>query len=109
MKAFKEAEGYSADLQAAYDYYKAYGVPTAERFLAAYERAVDILRQSPFVCRARRHGWRQMIIQDYPNYSIFYKEISVCWLLGGVISASRDPDLIQARLLVREVSEDKPG
>jgi hypothetical protein len=35
MKSFKEAEGYSDDLQLAYDYYKSYGVDTAERFLAA--------------------------------------------------------------------------
>jgi hypothetical protein len=58
MKPFKEAEGYSEDLQFAYDYYKAYGPLTAERFLAAYERATGILQFSPFICRARRHGWR---------------------------------------------------
>ncbi len=107
MKAFREAEGYADDLQAVYDYYKAYGSETAERFLAEYERAVDVLRHSPFICRSRRHGWRQMIIQAYPSYSVFYKELSFCWLLGGVIPAARDPDLIQARLLVREVTEEE--
>lgn len=47
-----------------------------------------------------------MIIEDYPNYSIFYKEQSSCWLMGGVIPTLHDPDLIQARLLIREVSEE---
>ena len=56
MKPFKEAEGYAGDLQAAYDHYKVYGSQTAGRFLAAYEQAVKILRHSPYVCRARRHG-----------------------------------------------------
>jgi hypothetical protein len=50
-----------------------------------------------------------MIIHDYPVYSIFYKELSFCWLLTGVIPTIRDPDLIQARLLLREVYEEKPG
>jgi len=107
MKPFKEAEDYAQDLQAAYDYYKAYSPQTAERFLAAYERAEAILRQSPFISHPRRHGWRQMIIQDYPVYSVFYKELFFCWLLGGILSTVRDPDMIQARLLVREVTEEE--
>jgi hypothetical protein len=36
MKPFREAADYDADLQSAYDYYKAYSPATAERFLAAY-------------------------------------------------------------------------
>jgi plasmid stabilization system protein ParE len=107
MKPFKEAEGYADDLQAAYDYYKAYSVQTAERFLAAYEESVAILQGRPRICRPRRHGWRQMIIHGYPNYSVFYKELSFCWLQGGVIPTVRDPDLIQARLLLREVAEEE--
>lgn len=63
----------------------------------------------PRICRPRRHEWRQMIIQDYPNYSIFYKELSFCWLLGGVISTVQDPDFVQARLLLREVAEGETG
>ena len=109
MKRFKEAEGYADDLQAAYDYYKAYGSQTAERFLAAYQEAVEILKRMPRICRPRRHGWRQMIIQEYPNYSVFYKELSFCWLLGGVISTVQDPDLVQARLLLREVAGGESG
>lgn len=109
MKSFKEAELYAGDLQSAYDYYKAYSPKTAERFLAAYERAESILQENPFICHPRRHGWRQMIVQDYPSYSIFYKELPFCWLLGGILPAVRDPDMIQARLLVREVSEGEIG
>ena len=105
MKPFKEAEGYADDLQAAYDFYKAYGRGVAGRFLAAYGEAVGTITRHPFVCRPRRHGWRQMVIRRYPGYSIFYKELPDFWLLGGIVSTLRDPDLIQARLLIREVSE----
>ena len=38
MKPFKEAEGYLDDLQAAYDYYKLYGLQTAERFWPLMKR-----------------------------------------------------------------------
>jgi hypothetical protein len=53
MKPFKEAEEYSDDLQAAYDYYRAYSSQTAKRFLASYQRAEGILHQSPYICRQR--------------------------------------------------------
>ena len=109
MKPFKEADGYAEDLQAAYNYYKAYSVETAGRFLTAYEEATELLKRRPRICRPRQNEWRQMIIQDYPNYSLFYKELLFCWLLAGVIPTIRDPDLIQARLLLRELSEEKPG
>lgn len=78
MKPFKEAEGFADDLQAAYDYYKSYSNTSAKRFLAGYAEAVKIIQRSPFICRPRRHGWRQMIIQDYPSYSIFYPNAG-CW------------------------------
>lgn len=107
MKPFKEAEGYLDDLQAAYDYYKAYSPLAARRFAAAYAAAELTLLQHPHICRPRRHGWRQMIIRRYPNYSIFYKELPACWLLGGIVSTIADPDAIQARLLIREVAEEQ--
>jgi len=50
-----------------------------------------------------------MIIRGYPNYSIFYKELPFCWLLGGVVSTLRDPDAVQTHLLLREVSEEEMG
>lgn len=106
MKPFKEADGYAADLQQAYDYYKRYGVTTAGRFLAAYESAVSIVMTSPYACRARRHGWRQMVIHEYPGYSIFYRELEDFWLFGGVVSTAQDPDTIQAKLLIRESGEE---
>jgi len=108
MKPFKEADGYGADLQEAYDFYKKYGPAPANRFLRAFEAAVAIVMSSPYVCRARRHGWRQMVIHEYPNYSIFYREFERFWLFGGVISTVQDPDSIQATLLIREVeTEDR--
>jgi hypothetical protein len=39
MKPFKEADGYGADLQEAYDFYKKYGPAPANRFLRAFEAA----------------------------------------------------------------------
>jgi plasmid stabilization system protein ParE len=105
MKPAKEAPGYSDDLQIAYDYYKAFSPAVAARFVAAYETAHETILYNPFVCRARKHGWRQMVIRDYPSYSIFYKELPNCWLLGGVVATMRDPDFIQASLLIREVGE----
>lgn len=105
MKPLREAAGYAEDLQAAYDYYKGYSVAAAGRFLAAYEAEVAILSAHPFICRERRHGWRQMPIRQHPGFSIFYKELPACWLLGGIISTLRDPDLIQVRLVIREARE----
>ena len=75
MKPFKEAEGYAGDLQAAYDYYKAYSSPAARHFLAAYTAAVQSLARHPHICRLRRHGWRQMAIRSHAGYAIFYKEL----------------------------------
>ena len=46
-----------------------------------------------------------MIIHGYPSYSIFYREMEECWLLGGLICTLQDPDMVQARLLIREVGE----
>jgi len=105
MKPYKEAEGVAADLQAAYDYYRAYSMATAGRFLAAYEVAIRIVQSSPYVCRPRQHGWRQMVIHEYPRYSIFYLEFDQFWLFAGVISTVQDSDSIQVRLLIRETTE----
>lgn len=109
MKAFKEAEGYAADLQAAYDFYKGYSPAAAERFLAAYLEAIRMIEASPYICRSRRHGWRQMVIHEYPAFSIFYREFDKFWLLAGVLSTIQDPDSVLARLLIREVEQEGPG
>jgi hypothetical protein len=42
------------------------------------------------------------------SYAIFYREAPAFWFLGGVVSTVQDPDLIQARLLIREVGEADP-
>ncbi len=59
----------------------------------------------PLTCRVRRHGWRQRVIQRYPNYSVFYSEFPEFWLLAGVVSTLQDPDMIQALLLIREIAD----
>jgi len=107
MKPLKEAGSCSTDLQAAYDYYKTYNPEAAERFLEAYSAAVKIISQTPEICRVRQHEWRQMVMRRYPGYSIFYKEFPDFWLIGGVLSTLRDPDMILANLLIREISEDE--
>ncbi|MBI2517833.1 MAG: type II toxin-antitoxin system RelE/ParE family toxin [Opitutae bacterium] len=107
MKEFREAEGYAADLQVAYDYYRSYSPMAAARFLASYARAIRVIQHNPQACRTRRHGWRQMIIPGHPGFSIFYRELPICWLLGGVLSTVRDPDAIQARLLIREIADEE--
>lgn len=47
-----------------------------------------------------------MIIRRHASYSIFYKELPAVWLIGGIVSTLRDPDTIQAQLLIREAGED---
>jgi plasmid stabilization system protein ParE len=103
VKPFKEAPGFDRDLQVAYDFYKTYSPATAAKFLSSYERAVAIIQSSPYVCRPRRHGWRQMVIHEYPAFSIFYREFDAFWLFAGVVSTVQDPDVILARLLIREI------
>jgi plasmid stabilization system protein ParE len=102
----EEAEGYAGDLQVAYDYYKCDSSTAAEQFLAAFLRATEVIQSTPYACRLRRHGWRQMIVPGHPNFSIFYKELPQCWLVAGIVSNAADPDTIQVRLLIREVGEE---
>lgn len=79
---------------------------TAGRFLTAYQKAIDMIVVSPYICRSRRHGWRQMVIHEYPGFSIFYREFDRFWLLAGVLSTIQDPDAVLARLLIREVEHE---
>ncbi|AHF93514.1 hypothetical protein OPIT5_28240 [Opitutaceae bacterium TAV5] len=46
-----------------------------------------------------------MIIRQHTSYSVFYRELETMWLLGGILSTLRDPDMLQARLLIREVQK----
>ena len=104
MKPFRTAGTYAADLQLAYDYFKQGGQQAADRFLERHDEAQRTIIGHPFVCRRRSHGWRQLAIPR-STYAIFYREAEDFWFLGGVISTVQDPDLIQARLLILEISE----
>lgn len=104
MKPFKVADGYAADLQDAYDYFKRGGQNAADRFFARYKRTREIIVTNPLAYRLRPTGWRQLTIPG-STYAIVYREAPDCWFLGGVISAVQDPDMIQARLLIREIGE----
>jgi plasmid stabilization system protein ParE len=109
MKPFKTAATYAADLQQAYDYFGQGGPRAAERFWERYYRALQVLMMNPQACRLRPSGWRQMGVAQ-SSYAIFYREAPDFWFLGGVVSTVQDPDLIQARLLIREVGDvDQPA
>jgi plasmid stabilization system protein ParE len=107
MKPFKASAAYAADLQAAYDYFKQGGQLAAERFLARYTRVRRVISENPLACRPRSNGWRQMLVPG-STYAIFYREAPDFWFLGGVVSIVQDPDAIQARLLLREISDSPP-
>jgi hypothetical protein len=77
----------------------------AEDFLQAYLAGIRLLEKNPRICRLRAHGWRQMVVRGFSSHSIFYKELPDFWLVGGIVCTIRDPDVIQARLLIREVGE----
>jgi plasmid stabilization system protein ParE len=108
MSEWVEVAGYAEDLQAAYDYFKTRGGKTAAaRFVERYRRTLNAVVAFPRSCPARGHGWRQKPI-PHSTFSIFYGERGAFWLLAGVQSTVRDPDRIQAMLLIREVGES-PG
>jgi len=108
MKPFKTAAPYVADLQRAHDYFRQGGPRAAEGFWERYNRALHVIMTTPQACRVRPSGWRQMAIPR-SSYAIFYREAPTFWFLGAVISTVQDPDLIQARLLIREVGEADPA
>jgi plasmid stabilization system protein ParE len=108
MKPFRAAGDYAADLQAAYDYFKQGGQRAADRFFDRYARTRRVITGNPLVCRLRPNGWRQVTIPG-STFAIFYREAPDFWFLGGVISVVQDPDVIQARLLLREIRETPPS
>ena len=108
MKPFKSADTYAADLQQAYDYFKQGGPEPASRFLVRFEKALRTIMANPLICRLRPNLWRQIAIPR-SSYAIFYREAPDFWFLGGVMSTVQDPDVIQARLLIREIrAADSP-
>jgi hypothetical protein len=107
MKPFREAAGYAGDLQAAYNYYRAYSEGAALRFPASYQSDMAVISSHPHVAHVRRHGWRQIPVRRHPRYAIFYKEVPDFWILGGIIPTARDPDVMLASLLIREVDVEE--
>ncbi len=108
MKPFQASAAYATDLQLAYNYFKLGGPRAAERFWERYERAWASIRVQPESCRLRLSGWRQKAVPQ-SSYAIFYRETPAFWFLGGVLSTVQDPDLLQARLLIREVGAGDLG
>lgn len=105
MKSLKVSPAVADDLQQAYDYFNQGGMAAAERFLERYEQLRDLIIRHPEMTRMRATGWRQLAIPR-SSYAIFYRETAEFWLLAGVLSTVRDPDLIQAQLLIREIGEE---
>jgi plasmid stabilization system protein ParE len=105
MKPFKASEALASDLQEAYDYFKRGGPAAAERFSAAFERTLRTVCRHPEICRLRGSGWRHAPIPG-SSYVLFYRESPSFWFVGAVISMLQDPDVIQAQLLIREISDE---
>ncbi|MBI5768039.1 MAG: type II toxin-antitoxin system RelE/ParE family toxin [Verrucomicrobia bacterium] len=78
----------------------------AEAIVAEYDRFIEQLRRTPAIFRERPHGWRVCVFRS-GSYSLYFRELGSCWLVAGVFHARRDPDWIQARLLIREVRDRK--
>ena len=79
----------------------------AEAIVAEYDRMVEVLRQSPELFRVRPHGWRVGVFRT-GYYLLYYRELETCWLVAAVFHARRDPNWIQAQLLIREVRSQAP-
>jgi hypothetical protein len=76
--------------------------------LARYRKVREAIEQRPLACRLRPTDWRQITIPR-SSFTIFYREAPDFWFLGGVISTVQDRDVIQARLLIREIRETPPS
>ena len=77
----------------------------AEAIVAEYDRLIELLRDNPRIFRNRAHGWRVGVFRA-GYYLPYYRELETCWLVAGIFHARRDPDWIQAQLLIREVRDD---
>ncbi len=84
------------------------GPAAAERFVVAFERTLRTVRGHPKICRLRLTGWRQAPIRG-SSYALFYREGPTFWFVGAILSTLQDPDVIQARLLIREIGEQELG
>jgi hypothetical protein len=104
MKPFRTAVSYAADLQQAYDYFEQGGSLADDRFLERHDEIQRTIIAHPVICRLRSHGWRQLAIPR-STYAIFYREAAEFWFVGGGLSTVQDPDMLQTRLLILEISE----
>lgn len=89
------------DLQAIYDYHRAFSVTKAERIVAEYDRIIAMLEINPLLIHQRENGWRV-----YPfasgTYLLYYREYPEFWLVTALFHARLDPDWIRTRLAVRQ-------
>lgn len=76
----------------------------AEAIVAEYDRIIALLRKNPQVYHARPHGWCVCLFRS-GVYALYYREVPTCWLVAGVFHARRDPDWIQAQLVIREARD----
>lgn len=76
----------------------------AGAIVAEYDRIIALLRENPQTYHSRPHGWRVCIFRS-GVYALYYRETPTYWLVAGVLHARRDPDWIQAQLVIREARE----
>ncbi len=88
------------DLQAIYDYHKAFSAAKAERIVAEYDRVVALLEMNPLIFRAREGGWRVYPFSE-GTYLMYYREFAAFWLVVGVFHARREPFWIAERIAQR--------
>ena len=85
-------------------YHRPKSRPKAEAIVAEYDRIIALLRETPQAYHERPHGWRVCIFRS-GVCALYYRETPTCWLVAGIFHARRDPDWIQAQLVIREARE----
>ncbi|MGA2051995.1 MAG: type II toxin-antitoxin system RelE/ParE family toxin [Opitutales bacterium] len=90
------------DIPAILRYHRERSPAKAVRLLAEYVRIIDAISKNPRVARLRKENWRVVAFRSGP-YLLYYSEQESFWLVAGVFHAARDPDWIQAQLLIREL------
>jgi plasmid stabilization system protein ParE len=85
------------DLQAIYDYHRAFSVEKAERIVAEYDQIVALLEVNPLLFHERENGWRVYPF-DSGTYLLYYTELEAIWLVVGVFHARRHPAWIAEQL-----------
>jgi len=91
------------DLSEIVAYHQPRSPEKAIRIIAEYDRIIDRLSRNPRIARERGHGWRVLAFRQ-GTYLLYYRELESYWLVAGIFHAVRDPNWIQAQLLIREVT-----